>query len=831
LLLIDVVKDLDLGVYVFSKKLLILVLFLLCFSLSVTAISPTENVKIFAVTESNEGMSADLHLHVIPGNGEVAFVTSNSLVGKDTQTTGNIAIKVAEKQSTVSAQNNNFVFDIIANAVEVDGPSAGAAMTLVAYSVLAERPLPQDIAVTGTINSDGSIGVVSGIYAKAKVASQIGINLFMIPKGEANHVIKENGKTQSINLLSYAMEEWGMKVIEVTTIEDVLEFAYADIDLIEVDTTSSFIGFIPSAIKSNLGLEPMRKISQGYINRAEALVEETKKELEVTELEDVLRSSFYPQLGVAKRDIEMSQIFLDQNYLYSAANSSFNARVSIGTIKTIAENPTILSKDSVVLNSRISSMQKELASLKSELDFIPLDKFEWIIGAQQRVAYAENALEKINETLSGSFEEEDDEQTAMFAVIFDLVAAQAWVEVSRDLLEEANTSNVKKMPFFEKEFVLKTKSKLISVNIFANDINMPADKLAEVNRRLESARISFDNNFYFASLYDIAIAESLSKAFVTKKGAGVDNLDVLYVMVDEQQLENRTISSFWGNLFLDHSKFFLENAKYQKEISRTSSEEANLNNAYDWAVVAKGLDEAKENIGVYLSANVLNDYVGTNASIDIKYTRKDVLSPVLVPALIFLVLLLVVIAVFSIRHSPGKVDAARAEKLDSMLNRLDKALAKGKVSEPEYFFLKKKYEDEFNYVTTIRSKRSKIALNLDESRAKLSALEQGAKDLKKHYHSGLIIPEDYERHLSEVNSEVAEMKEDIDSFEGELRESRRGQNRRTQGKGIVFQKKEKQNPFSVKGTDLHEDAFSVKGTKEKTPKPRRKKIIDRKKKK
>ena len=102
----------------FSKKLLILFLFLLCFSISVTAISTTENVKIFAVTESNEGMSADLHLHVIPGNGEVAFVTSNSLVGKDTQTTGNIAIKVAEKQSTISAQNNNFVFDIIANAIK-----------------------------------------------------------------------------------------------------------------------------------------------------------------------------------------------------------------------------------------------------------------------------------------------------------------------------------------------------------------------------------------------------------------------------------------------------------------------------------------------------------------------------------------------------------------------------------------------------------------------------------------------------------------------------------------------------------------------------------------
>jgi predicted S18 family serine protease len=820
----------------FSKKIVfvsIVFLFLLFFSTIAIAISPSGQINIFAVIKDSEGkeegMAADLFLHAIPGNGEVAFVTSNSLVGKDTQTTGNIALVVAQRESTIDGGEKNFIFDIKANAVEVDGPSAGAAMTLLAYSVLAEKPLPNGVAVTGAISPDGSIGDVGGIFAKAVVASEIGIKLFMIPTGLTDLVIEEEGELKSINLLAYASEKWGMKVVEVSTIQEVLEFAYSDIASIEVDTTSAFVGFIPKAIEPKEKLLPMEAISKGYIIRAKNMINEARDELELTELEESWRVDLYGKINSAERDIEISNIFLNQKYFYSAANYSFNSRVLSGAIILLAENPSLLSSDSIVLDSKISSVRKDLDSLRAELNYLPLEGYEWMIGAQQRVSYAENALNEIAKLRLEEFENEEEEGEAMFNAIYDLVSAQAWMEVARDFLEEANKSEEKKVLVFDKEFVLKTKSKLVSINVFINDINLPEDNFDEVNKRIKSAQISFDNNFYFASLYDAAFAEALSKAFMARNK--VDTND-LYALIEEEFSKNESNSSLWGNMFSDHSKFFLENAIYNAHIGRTALEESNLNTSFDLIIIVGKLGETKLIVDDYITKNLGNfgDYVAGGAAVDITYIRKDVLSPFILPLAGILIVLIIILISLGVANSPGRADASRAEKLDSLLNRLDKALSKGKVKEAEYFFLKKKYEDEFNYIKNVRSTRSKITLNLDESRAKLSAFEQGVKDLKKHYHAGLIVPEDYERHLSETNNEMKELKENIQKYEEQLRASRRGVSRRQTVAQMPQQVLGKTKPSKLKGTATMENPFEIKGTAEKpgSSLPRRKKIKSKK---
>ena len=151
-----------------DRRILVLFLvFLLTLSVSFATLE-TGSIKIFAVTDDEVGMSADLTLYTIPGTGEVSFITSNSLVGKDTQTTGNIALDIAREKTGNPANTNTFIFDIRANASEVEGPSAGAAMTLLAYSLLSEKPLRSEIGITGTINSDGSVGVVGGGLSKSK---------------------------------------------------------------------------------------------------------------------------------------------------------------------------------------------------------------------------------------------------------------------------------------------------------------------------------------------------------------------------------------------------------------------------------------------------------------------------------------------------------------------------------------------------------------------------------------------------------------------------------------------------------------------------------------
>ena len=178
-------------------------------------------------------------------------------------------------------------------------------------------------------------------------------------------------------------------------------------------------------------------------------------------------------------------------------------------------------------------------------------------------------------------------------------------------------------------------------------------------------------------------------------------------------------------------------------------------------------------------------------------------------------------------HSKGIKGISRAEKLHLVLNRLDKALSQKKVSEAEYFFMKKKYEDDLHFVMDKRAKRSKITLNLDESNAKLNALQRGLHDLKRHYKSGLIIPEDYDRNVKQFTKEVSELKRNICILKSELDNSKKivmpkesefkkeivkskKKKRKSVPRRAKFASAKKQSEFDVKGTGTGEE--KVKGT-------------------
>lgn len=801
-----------------NKKLIYVLFFLVILSTFSFAILSNEAIKIFAVTEDQRGIVADLGLYTIPGSGDVAFVTSSSLVGKDTQTTGNIAVRIAENRSGVSARNNNFIFDIKANASEVDGPSAGAAMALLSYAILSERRLNQKVAITGSINSDGSVGSVGGVGPKAIAASRVGIELFMIPRGTANQPIRgDDGRTNFVNLLSYGPDELGMKIIEVSNIDEVIELAYSNLEEIDIDPDSASEAFVPKAVKYPSSLNSMKEISENYITRAREVINEAKKELETTELDDSLRNSFYPQLGISERNIEMSEIYLDQNYLYSAANYSFNARVLAGAIRDVASNPSLLTKESRVLDLKINSLQRNIDDLKSRMDFIPMNNYEWIIGAQQRIAYAENALNNIKNTRIELMELDDsiDESGIMFNIIYDYSSASAWFEVAGDFFNEARKDPVKKVPNYDNEFIENVREKINDLEILITDSNLGESQLSDPLRRFNSARISFNNEFYFASIYDVYFATSFINSELKKSDLNVDDM----FDISKTNIENKNnLRSIWSHLFIDHAFFYLENAKFQLDSERMASYESNVRTSFDLSELSKNIELAKFIVEDYLISNNFEEYVSkeNEVLVGITYNEREILSPILVSivVLLFFILLIVVFVGFNKARNPFIVDVTRAEKLDLLLQRLDKALLNKKINDAEYFFLKKKYEDEFRMVSDARSQRSKIALNLGESKSKLSALQQGLKDLNKHYKAGLVIPEDYERHMLEVQTEINEVKSRIHEYEEELRASRRTNYRRAENK--------KAN--KLKGTkDIENDEKML----EEEAKTRRKKLLEK----
>ena len=67
-------------------------------------------------------------------------------------------------------------------AVPKDGPSAGAAMTLVMYSQLSELNINNRVAMTGEINLRGNVTAIGGLEEKLVGAKLAGVELALIPE-------------------------------------------------------------------------------------------------------------------------------------------------------------------------------------------------------------------------------------------------------------------------------------------------------------------------------------------------------------------------------------------------------------------------------------------------------------------------------------------------------------------------------------------------------------------------------------------------------------------------------------------------------------------------
>ena len=74
-------------------------------------------------------------------------------------------------------------YDLHVNVIgggNVDGPSAGCAVTAAIISAVEQKPLRQDWAVTGEISLSGEIKPVGGVYEKAFGAHQAGMKGLII---------------------------------------------------------------------------------------------------------------------------------------------------------------------------------------------------------------------------------------------------------------------------------------------------------------------------------------------------------------------------------------------------------------------------------------------------------------------------------------------------------------------------------------------------------------------------------------------------------------------------------------------------------------------------
>ncbi|MBU3129478.1 Lon family ATP-dependent protease [Clostridium tagluense] len=142
------------------------------------------------------------------GKGQVRFNDTAGSMAKDS---------VFNAASVIRKTTNKDIkdYDIHVNIVgggKIDGPSAGAAITVCIISSLLDKPLRQDIAVTGEISLRGIIKPVGGIFEKIYGARRKGIKLVIVPK--------ENEKEVPIDLVD-------IETKAISTIEELMKLVFA----------------------------------------------------------------------------------------------------------------------------------------------------------------------------------------------------------------------------------------------------------------------------------------------------------------------------------------------------------------------------------------------------------------------------------------------------------------------------------------------------------------------------------------------------------------------------------------------------------------------------
>ncbi len=107
-----------------------------------------------------------------------------------------------------------FPFQVEIDSQQVGGPSAGLAFTLAILDRLTPGDLTGDrkVAVTGTIELDGTVGPVGGVVQKTEAAVSEGATLFLVPPDEldaAKSAAKGRLTVQSVSSLDEALAALG----------------------------------------------------------------------------------------------------------------------------------------------------------------------------------------------------------------------------------------------------------------------------------------------------------------------------------------------------------------------------------------------------------------------------------------------------------------------------------------------------------------------------------------------------------------------------------------------------------------------------------------------
>lgn len=517
------------------------------------------NVTVYApaVSESGSdyiGVISTITISV-QGNGSGrVFVDTLPLTDVDMQGSARLAVKVAsalvntDNRSHLDPNTCDFFFVVRTSSPMIGGPSAGAIMTAAVIALLENWTLDNDTVMTGMINPDGSIGPIGGIPYKIDAAYSVGATRFLIPKGQMtytemvteyqniNGILWENTYPVTRNVSDYAMTNYGIQVVEVEDINDVLEFF----------TGWSFpVTESPDKITTEDYIAAMKPLATTLLDEARTSYHNASDLFNKTTIPNrypqYYRNQITDFLNTAEEKLLESTEWYEEEVYYTSTSKSFQSLIDAHFVTFACQYFSSDDQEGFVqsvINRTFDAFQhnRELAKISPINGMVTL---QCVGAAQQRIHEAASYISEANTSFQAG-----DDLTALYNVAFAQQrtnSVQWWLNISAPF-HDSGTINTSMISDLAEEYLDDAQQAIVYSEIIISEMGKTSGYLNDAKSLLETARSENENGYSAAALF--GAFESLVKANLALElvdGVTDDKLERARVRASASITESRNL--------------------------------------------------------------------------------------------------------------------------------------------------------------------------------------------------------------------------------------------------------------------------------------------------
>ncbi len=581
----------------------------------------TTRIHAPAVLQSQDiGALTQLQLNVTPGNGGV-YVNGPAYVGSSTTQSAQAAAKYAATFVGVNVSHYNFTYYVLGNTMNVSGPSAGLAFTLLAIYGLESKQPHSNFTVTGTINPDGTVGLVGGVYDKAQVSASGGMKYLVVP----------NASSDALEELIYyiAQQTFKLPLVQVSNVLQALPYAAGvsplTIQPISPNLTQSYnLSVVKQStlVCSQCNMSAFAQLTNFTFNLGNYAIYNISSNYSAvtTQLEQQL--ALYKQIS-SKGYLYTGADLAFQQYPYEfllAESNSYSQGAAYGVIYNVSGYCDGLTPP-------------QLTNLN----------YEYVVGGELRQALAQVSVGEAYNALNTSQSTDD-----IINALSTTAEAYAWCRASNEMYSIA--TNLGGTPVQE-SVGLMNPAAAAAVSAAAQYPGIYA----------QAAQIAYNNSEYSAALY----AATYARTF--RGGFSPANYTSAEASLLQRQATNDTYG-IWPTEFADSALFYLQQLNASK-----SSVPDDINNAYSLALLASNLNSENRFIAGNLtsitqasppwanSSVLINLVINQSQQLSSLQTRVDTLLSV-VQFLSVLVVLMLMVLMFLFVRELHRIRTARRVK-------------------------------------------------------------------------------------------------------------------------------------------------------------------------